>query len=140
MRAVSIDPTNPLINLSLAIGYIHYALKRQSQNRQYLLTQGFAFMFKYYNERTKPSTSAFERQEAHFNMGRAYNIVGLAPLAIEYYRRVLEDEKIRPKDEDEGVMGREDLALEAAYNIRMICFLTGDLEGARAITDEWLVL
>jgi general transcription factor 3C polypeptide 3 (transcription factor C subunit 4) len=37
-------------------------------------------------------------------------------------------------------MGREDMALEAAYNIKTICFQMGDLEGARAITEGWLVI
>lgn len=138
MRAASIDPTNPMINLSLGIGYIHYGLKRQATNRQYLLMQGFAFLGKYYAHRSVSADPA-ERQEAHFNMGRAYHIIGLGPLAAEYYTRVLEDVRAGGKHVAPGI-GREDLALEAAYNIKTICFAVGDLEGARAVTDEWLVL
>lgn len=155
MRAASIDPGNPMINLSLGIGYIHYALKRQATNRQYLLTQGFAFLSKYHGPRSR-SASAAERQEAHFNMGRAYHIVGLGPLATAYYARVLEEaeeqeERSRAAAADgsdvavvegSGVasIGREELVLEAAYNIKTICFGVGDLEGAKAVTDRWLVL
>lgn len=151
MRAASIDPTNPMINLSLGIGYIQYALKRQAPNRQYLITQGFAFFQKYYRHRVA-SPHAGERQEAKFNMGRAYHILGLGHLAVKYYSEVLDESK-EMKDggqqqletsaaeaEAEAVMGREDLALEAAYNIKTICFQMGDLEGARAITEEWLVV
>jgi len=130
-----------MINLSLGIGYIHYGLKRQATNRQYLLTQGFAFLAKYYGPRSRSANPA-ERQEAHFNMGRAYHIVGLGPLANEYYARVLEEARAGWGGErlvGERI-GREDLVVEAAYNVKTICFAVGDLEGARAVTDEWLVL
>lgn len=141
MRAASIDPTNPMINLSLGIGYIQYALKRQAPNRQYLLTQGFAFFHKYHAHRVA-SAYAGERQEAKFNLGRAYHIIGLGHLALKHYKEVL-DESVRERGGEPftaEVMGREDLALEAAYNIKTICFQMGDLEGARAITEEWLVV
>ncbi|KAH8909961.1 TPR-like protein, partial [Coniochaeta sp. PMI_546] len=140
MRAASIDPTNPMINLSLGIGYIQYALKRQAPNRQYLITQGFAFFQKYYHHRMA-SPYAGERQEAKFNMGRAYHILGLGHLAVKYYREVLDESRERGgRPLVAEVMGREDLALEAAYNIKTICFQMGDLDGARAITEEWLVI
>lgn len=139
MRAASVDPTNPMINLSLGIGYIQYALKRQAPNRQYLLTQGFAFFQKYYQHRLS-SPYAGEQQEAKFNMGRAYQIIGLGHLAVKYYREVLEECREEGRPLVAEVMGREDLALEAAYNIKTICFQMGDLEGARAITEQWLVI
>ncbi|XP_044718027.1 transcription factor tau subunit sfc4 [Hirsutella rhossiliensis] len=47
LRARSLDPTNPMINLSLGLAYVHYGLKRQSANRQYLLLQGQAFLSRY---------------------------------------------------------------------------------------------
>lgn len=37
-------------------------------------------------------------------------------------------------------MGSEDLKVEAAYNIRSLCYLLGDVEGSRAVTGRWLVL
>ena len=154
-RAASIDPTNRLINMSAGLAYIHYALKRQATNRQYLLTQGFAFLFRYYHDRLSGRTetittvgedgenkqvkvtrkaSRAERQEAHFNIARAYSLIGLGNLANEYYLRVLKEaeeaeEEGEGKGEGKG-MGREDLSIEAAYNIRTMCFLLGDFEGA----------
>ncbi|KAB5557985.1 hypothetical protein GE09DRAFT_1058070 [Coniochaeta sp. 2T2.1] len=144
MRAASIDPTNPMINLSLGIGYIQYALKRQAPNRQYLITQGFAFFQKYYRHRAASGYPG-ERQEAAFNMGRAYHIIGLGHIALRYYREVLEEARRRKEGGERPVvlaevMGREDLAIEAAYNIKTVCFQMGDLEGARAVTEEWLVV
>lgn len=143
-RAASLDPSNCLINLSTALAYIHYALKRQATNRQYLLTQGFAFLFRYYRDRLAAAdadNSPARRQEAHFNVARAYSLIGLTNLAVEYYRKVLmeegegQDGKIRS-----AVMGDEDLRVEAAYNIRSMCYLLGDVEGARAVAGRWLVL
>ncbi|KAK3906653.1 hypothetical protein C8A05DRAFT_11619 [Staphylotrichum tortipilum] len=137
-RAASLDPENPLINLSTGLAYVHYAIKRQATNRQYLLTQGFAFLFRYYNDRLREGSGVAERMEAHFNMARAYSLVGLGNLAVGFYRRVLE--------EGEGVegvggwMGSEDLRVEAAFNVRTLCYLLGDVEGARAVAGKWLVL
>ncbi|KAL1839123.1 hypothetical protein VTJ49DRAFT_1854 [Mycothermus thermophilus] len=120
-RAASLDPTNPLINLSTGLAYLHYALKRQAANRQ---------------------------QEAHFNMARAYSLIGLGNLAVEYYKRVLEEEEddgereVKEEDDGEdnngrGRMGSEDLKTEAAYNIRTLCYLLGDVKGAKALTEKW---
>ncbi|GAB1320430.1 transcription factor TFIIIC subunit tfc4 [Madurella fahalii] len=141
-RAASLDPSNCLINLSTALAYIHYALKRQATNRQYLLTQGFAFLFRYYRDRLAASPdSPAQRQEAHFNVARAYSLIGLGNLAVEYYKKVLDEAEGTGSDGLKGgVMGDEDLTVEAAYNIRSMCYLLGDVEGARAVAGRWLVL
>jgi general transcription factor 3C polypeptide 3 (transcription factor C subunit 4) len=160
-RAVSVDPTNALICLSAGLAYIHHALQRQSKNRQYLLMQGFAYLFRYYDLRLHEDdhggqdgdenaavASLARRQEAHFNIARAYSLVGLTNLAVPYYNKVL-DEARRHRGENGqagravplvGMLGREDLTLEAAFNIRSISYMMGDLEGAKAVTEEWLVL
>ncbi|KAJ4304323.1 transcription factor TFIIIC subunit tfc4 [Collariella sp. IMI 366227] len=112
-RASSLDPSNPLINLSTGLAYVHYALKRQATNRQYLLMQGFAFLFRYYHDRIADEKGGVaQRQEAHFNIARAYSLVGLGNLAVEYYRKVLGEEGER----GQGWMGDEDLKVEAAFN------------------------
>ncbi|KAL2024458.1 hypothetical protein VTK56DRAFT_8269 [Thermocarpiscus australiensis] len=151
-RAASLDPSNPLINLSTGLAYIHYALKRQATNRQYLLTQGFAFLFRYYHDRLDAAEKSGSRggggpalrQEAHFNIARAYSLIGLANLAVEYYKKVLEEgERVRfagGRIDGGSGMGSEDLTAEAAYNVRSLCYLVGDVEGSRAVTERWLVL
>jgi general transcription factor 3C polypeptide 3 (transcription factor C subunit 4) len=143
-RAASLDPSNCMINLSTALAYIHYALKRQATNRQYLLTQGFAFLFRYYRDRLRASPhSPAQRQEAHYNVARAYSLIGLGNLAVEYYSKVLEEaEGVRERERLLGSvpMGSEDLTVEAAYNMRSMCYLLGDVEGARAVAERWLVL
>ncbi|KAI0480602.1 hypothetical protein GGR56DRAFT_626811 [Xylariaceae sp. FL0804] len=145
-RAYSADPANQMILLSIGQCYIHYALKRQSENRQYHLVQGFSYLHEYYALRTA-SPRAAARQEAHYNMGRSYHAVGLVHLAIEFYQKALQD---RPTDDEGdggdgrgtggGVMGRDDLAQEAAFNLQQICWAGGDLESVRALAEEYLTL
>ena len=159
-RAASLDPDNPLINLSIGLAYVHYALKRQATNRQYLLTQGFAFLFRYYRNRTEDdkTVTVGQKMEAHFNMGRAYSLIGLGNLAGGFYRKVLEEaeggKSLKRKrddgeeEEEEGDGGRrnkrskweETLVVEAAYNVRSMAFLLGDVKGAKAVAERWLVL
>lgn len=135
-RAASLDPGNELVNLSTGLAYLHYALKRQATNRQYLLVQAFAFLMRYYGDRLAGARGMGERMEAHFNVARAYSLVGLGNLAVVYYRRVLEE----AAGEVGSAVGREDLVVEAAYNVRTMCYLLGDVEGARAVTERWMVL
>ena len=144
-RASSLDPNNCLINLSTGLAYLHYALKRQATNRQYLLAQAFAFLFRYYHDRLERAASAAERQEAHFNIARAYSLIGLGNLAMTYYKKVLAEAEAEAEgsgDEElttrPTVMGNEDLTLEAAYNLRTICYLLGDIAGAKVVTERWL--
>ncbi|KJZ75989.1 hypothetical protein HIM_04445 [Hirsutella minnesotensis 3608] len=83
LRARSLDPTNPMINLSLGLAYVHYGLKRQSANRQYLLLQGQAFLSRYLEPAgTEPDESTSERL---YNVGRLFHLLGIGHLASRYY-------------------------------------------------------
>jgi general transcription factor 3C polypeptide 3 (transcription factor C subunit 4) len=136
-RAYALDPENAMIQLYIALGYIHYGLKRQSSNRHYLVMQGFAFLFKYYDKRSK-SELRVERQEAEYNMGRAYQILGLSHLAIPYYERSLELSSTNRKEPCTTEI--EDFASHAAYALQSIWAVNGQVELARAVTEDWLVL
>lgn len=136
LRAYSIDPTNQMILLSVGQCYIHYALKRQSENRQYLLIQGFVFLHCYYDNKASSSDTA-ERQEAHYNMARSYHAIGIPHLAAEYYQRVLRDV---PEDSGSEVLGRSDISHEAAYNLQQICWAGGDLEAVKQLSEKYLTL
>lgn len=136
MRAHSLDPHNAMVILSVGNCYVYYALKRQAENRQYLLTQGFYFLHQYYELKLASSDTA-QRQEAHYNLARSYHAVGIPHLATEYYKRVLQEV---PDDSENGIMGRNDLSREAAYNMAQICWTGGDVHAVKAITDKYLVL
>ncbi|KXJ94601.1 hypothetical protein Micbo1qcDRAFT_193734 [Microdochium bolleyi] len=164
-RAYAVDPHNPMIILSIGQCYVHYALKRQSENRQHIIAQGFLFLHQYYDMRCGISSSALssslppptpaQRQEAHYNLARTYHAVGLPHLAVEYYLRVLRDVPPPPPrrrvedagEQEEGeagsgkaIMGSDDLTKEAAFNLQQICFAGGDLQGMRELGEKYLAL
>ena len=140
-RAYALDPRHPLINLSLALAYLHYAMNRQSENRHYLIVQGLSFLYSYYDLQ-RESHSATERQECEFNVGRAYHMIGLTNLAIPYYERCLdiceEARKNDGKNDEEGDV--EDYGIEAAIALQGLWAANGQMELAQKITEKWLVL
>lgn len=159
-RALALDPENPMIALSLGLSYMQYALKRQIDNRQYAITQGVTYMNKYYYIRSQ-SAHFEERQEAHYNLARAYHLVGLTNLALPLYKKVLKAEGKKRKElsgyavkpsggrsngegedqKDEGKRAaREDMCLDSAYNLQIIYTVAGNVELAQKITRKWLVV
>jgi general transcription factor 3C polypeptide 3 (transcription factor C subunit 4) len=128
------DPNNPMINLSAGLAYVHLALKRQTDNRQQNIIQGTTFLFRYYNSR-KNSTRIEERQEAHFNLARAYHMLGLTHLAIPYYYKVFEE-----SSQGTELPEWEDLVVDAAYNLQTLYATVSNSEIAQNITREWLII
>ena len=78
-----------MVNLSLGLAYVHYGLKRQSTNRQYLLLQGQSFLSHYAElSSDKPAEERDQsKAEAYYNIGRLYQLLGVNYLALEYYKR-----------------------------------------------------
>lgn len=78
-----------MVNLSLGLAYVHYGLKRQSTNRQYLLLQGQSFLSQYAElggdyqaQQNSPS-----KAEAYYNLGRLFQLLGINYLTVQYYLR-----------------------------------------------------
>ncbi|QUC22196.1 uncharacterized protein UV8b_06437 [Ustilaginoidea virens] len=88
-RARSLDPTNDMVNLSLGLAYVHYGLKRQSSNRQYLILQGQAFLSQYalHNSNNDGPSCAAER---YYNLGRLFQLLGISYLGSSYYAKALD--------------------------------------------------
>jgi general transcription factor 3C polypeptide 3 (transcription factor C subunit 4) len=169
-RAYALDDQNPAVLLSIALSFIHHSLKRQSDNRHYLIMQGLSFMHEYRRVREKPGSLLAERQEMEFNFARVWHSLGLAHLAVDGYDRVLKlgtqiqqeakqkslEEQIPAGDGADVVMGDdgqpqeppsppsqrfvEDFSREAAYALQCIHVLSGDAKSAKAVTEEWLVI
>lgn len=137
LRAFALDPNNPIINLSLGLGYIHYAIKRQADNRHQLIVQGFAFLFAYYGIR-QVSDLAIERQEAEYNVARAYHLLGLTDPAIAYYLRCLDlDKEVRSAHTGPS---SENFATEAAFALQGLWVASGNFVKAREVAKKWLVI
>lgn len=123
-----------MINLNIGLAYVHHALKRQTENRQYSIIQGMSFMSVYYESRSQ-CPHIEERQEAHYNMARAYHMLGLVHLAISFYQKVF-DEIVSTSEQPT----HENLVIDTAYNLQAIYAMSGNVELADEITRQWLVI
>ena len=126
-----------MINLSIALSYIHHALKRQSDNRHHLVVQGLAYLSAYRDLRLQ-SSDICEKQEAEYNMALTYHSIGLTNLAIRYYERCLDLRN------EKGAVNfskhARGFSTEAAFALQELVATTGDYHKARQFTEEWLVV
>ncbi|KAI5285945.1 transcription factor TFIIIC subunit tfc4 [Ascosphaera aggregata] len=144
-RAYALDPENPAILLSIGLSYIHHSLKRQSDNRHYLIMQGLSFM-KEYERIISGSNVLQEKQEAEFNLARVWHMLGLAHLAIDGYKKCLAiGELIQRKREEARERGNsgvwsEDFTRDAAYALQCLYMFSGDSKSARDVTEMYLTI
>ncbi len=62
-------------------------------------------------------------------------MLGLTHLAINYYNLMFNE-----IEDNQGVASKEDLAIDAAYNLQSIYAMAGNHDLAGAITRKWLVI
>lgn len=89
LRSRALDANNPMVNLSLGLAYVHYGLKRQSTNRQYLLLQGQSFLSQYaeLGGNYQAQQNSPSKAEAYYNVGRLFQLLGINYLTVQYYLR-----------------------------------------------------
>ncbi|CAE7227038.1 unnamed protein product [Rhizoctonia solani] len=75
LKAYDIAPNDPVICLSLGTACIGRAMQRQADNRNHMVTQGFAFLSKYRSLRASGGTLKVE--EVDYNLGRAFQQLGM---------------------------------------------------------------
>lgn len=140
-RAYSITPNDPVLNLCIGLCYVQHAMKRMSENRQYQIHQGLSFLARYSSLRSS-SNSAVELQEAKFNLGRVWHMLGLLHLALPAYNECLElSTLIQETGNGMGIgMKRSEIAAEAAFTMQSIYTLSGDPERAKLLTHTFLTL
>ncbi|KAK2853309.1 hypothetical protein FQN49_005200 [Arthroderma sp. PD_2] len=154
-RAYALDPENPAILLSIGLSYIHHSLKRQSDNRHYLVMEGLSFMQEYRRIRSR-STILQESQEIEFNFARVWQLLGINHLAVEGYHRCLklgedielERQKIQKPNKVGGMLGAdkrgetwlEDFSRQAAYALQCLYLQSGEKEMAKRVTERCLVI
>ncbi|KAM0202550.1 hypothetical protein ACHAQD_009307, partial [Fusarium lateritium] len=90
LRSQALDPQNLMVNLSLGLAYVHYGLKRQSTNRQYLLLQGQSYLSQYAKLGSSENANDFSKAEAYYNIGRLFHLLSINYLALEYYSKAKE--------------------------------------------------
>ncbi|QSS61549.1 transcription factor tfiiic complex subunit sfc4 [Histoplasma capsulatum] len=155
-RAYALAPENPVVLLSIGLSYIHHSLKRQSDNRHYLIMQGLSFMQEYRRVREK-SPIPQERQEVEFNFARVWQMLGLTHLAVLGYHRCLalseeveaERERFKkgkkiPVTAGGGAPSKdvwvEDFTREAAFALQCLYSFSEETKLAKEVTDRWLVI
>ncbi|KAK6355195.1 transcription factor TFIIIC subunit tfc4 [Orbilia brochopaga] len=146
-RAYAVQEDHPMILFQMALAYFHRAMQRQSENRQYHILQGLVFLHRYYKIKSA-SDDWFDRQEAEYNVGRAYHQIGLEHYAVRYYEKVIAmseewvntggDEEARAEEEQKFESG--DLKWEAAYNLQLLYNAVGSVEMCRDVVAKALVV
>ena len=130
LRARALDPQNPMISLCLGLAYVHYGLKRQASNRQYLLLQGQSFITEYLEfddeEAGRPMA------ERYYNVGRLFQLLGLNALSADYYRRA--------NDANQGEGKIKDIDINIAMNSVVSLLAAGNNKLASKILKEKIVL
>lgn len=120
-------PNDPMVNFLIALSHIHRAMQRLTASRHYQMLHGLTYLFRYHSIRSS-KYSNLECQEADYNAGRAFHMIGLVSIAIEYYRKVLENYE------------NSDLKRHAAYNSVTIYRDSGNTRLANYITEKYLTI
>ncbi|KAI8638433.1 hypothetical protein BD408DRAFT_24153 [Parasitella parasitica] len=147
MRSYAIAPKDRLNTLCLGLALLHTAVQRISDNRHLQIMQGMMFVFEY-------AKLTNHNQEAEYNIGRAFHLLGLTHLAVPHYEKALlmkrnEDSRtctrpvenvykwpITEKEEEEleqQLDDEYDLKSEAAYNLHLIYITSGSMSLAQIL-------
>ena len=117
-------PNDPFVNLYISLVYLGQVMNRKLANRHFCVIQSFAHLYQYYQHRSS-------KHEANYNMGRAFQQLGLNHLAVVYYERALAEHK-------NDKLEKSDLTREIAYNLSLIYKESGSPELARQLLLEYL--
>ncbi|CCE62112.1 hypothetical protein TPHA_0B04430 [Tetrapisispora phaffii CBS 4417] len=82
-------PNDPMVNLLSGLSHLHRSMQRLTPNRHFQILHGLRYIFKYYDIRSESYTD-LEKQEADYNLGRAFHLIGLFSIAVQYYHKVME--------------------------------------------------
>ncbi|QLL31246.1 hypothetical protein HG536_0B01070 [Torulaspora globosa] len=118
-------PDDPMVNLLMGLSHLHRSMQRLTASRHFQILHGLRYMYRYYDIRSS-SYSILEKQEADYNMGRAFHLLGLVSIAVQYYDKVLND-----YDDDK-------LKKHAAYNCMIIYQESGNTRLANHVMEKYL--
>lgn len=118
-------PDDPMVNLLMGLSHLHRSMQRLTPNRHFQILHGLRYLYRYYDVRSSMYTT-IEKQEADYNLGRAFHLLGLVSIAVQYYNKVLNDYQ------------DEKLKKHAAYNCVIIYQESGNTELANHIMERYL--
>lgn len=118
-------PNDPMINLLMGLSHLHRSMQRLTPNRHFQILHGLRYLYRYYDIRSSMYTE-IEKQEAEYNVGRAFHLLGLVSIAVQYYDKVLNN--------------YEDVKLKkhAAYNCIIIYQESGNTKLANHLMEKYL--
>ncbi|KAI3631930.1 hypothetical protein MIR68_009766 [Amoeboaphelidium protococcarum] len=136
-----------LILLNIALCLLHRSMQKNTGfNRHTLIANALAYMCDYADERRLTWQSVFAQQEIEYNFGRFYLTLGLYRQAMGYFLRAIEcvlphssrdrqvnDHRDKMDNSDDHVTSPYDLKKEAIYAYTQCCYMSGQMEEARAI-------
>ncbi|XP_013197169.2 general transcription factor 3C polypeptide 3 [Amyelois transitella] len=122
------NPKEPFSALMVGICLLVMASQRTMSKYQNLILQGMSYLLLYQKLRNCD-------QEAYYNLGRAYQMLSINNLAIEYYEKALAAGPIAVCSQH-GVM---DLTRETAYNL-YILYKEQSPQMARKYLNKYLVI
>ncbi|KAH6661637.1 hypothetical protein F5X68DRAFT_162044 [Plectosphaerella plurivora] len=134
LRARALAPRNPMVNLSVGLGYVHHGLKRQADNRQYLIMQGMAAIFEYADIRAMSASDAV-RREVSFTVARVFHMLGLHHLAHSRYLEALDG-----LSASSSSPGCSDIRVGAAFNEYILLSVSQDPETIEEVLSRYLYL
>ncbi|TGZ83358.1 TPR-like protein [Ascodesmis nigricans] len=117
-RAYALSPESPVINLCIALSYMHRSMQRQSENRHFQALQCWVFFLEYAAKRRRMARELMDIKEGEedleteieiqYNLARAEHHYGLSHLAVRRYEKVLQigDEKFGPVEQNHGTDGK----------------------------------
>jgi general transcription factor 3C polypeptide 3 (transcription factor C subunit 4) len=166
-RVLTLDPHNIVVNLCIATAYLQMGMKRQSENRHWQIYQGIAFLQRYVELR-RESVSKIHQQEAIYNVGRSWHLLGIMHLAVPEYEKALamaeevraeakekaketarlrEGGRVRREEsdddedeEEEEEIDAEEFTQEAAFALMQILAMNNNEKAARKVAEKWLVM
>ncbi|XP_053614977.1 general transcription factor 3C polypeptide 3 [Plodia interpunctella] len=122
------NPMDPLSALLIGITLLIMASQRTVSKHQNLILQGISYLLTYQKLRNCD-------QESYYNLGRAYQMLSINNLAIEYYEKALASGPITVCT-DHGVT---DLTMETAYNL-YILYKDQSPQMARQYLNKYIVI
>lgn len=114
-----------MVNLLMGLSHIHQCYAETNSTKAFQIFHGLRYLYRYHKIRKSLYTD-LEKQEADYNLGRAFHLIGLVSIAIEYYNRVLENY-------DDGKLKKH-----AAYNSIIIYQQSGNVELADHLMEKYL--